>query len=112
MDRDALGIYLFEERAGKNYSAQPVFVEFREITEGEILPQAFMELRAKDAQSFFQGLCDELSRLGYRPNTDLIAGRYEAQSKHLDREQLQHDRLFGLLKHTMEQALLPPSERR
>lgn len=113
-DRAGHGIWIIDDRPDGFYIAQPVQLTFEKAGDKEgafRLPDPTLELSYEQSQAVLQGIADELARLGIRSNSDKTAGTLEAQTKHLDREKEQVDRLFNMLADTMRLSLIPPFKR-
>lgn len=99
--RGTMGIYLFEEGAtarDRRYIAKPSALTFVECPpESMTLPEPWLSISHERIREFFQGFCNEMARLGYRPNTDRDAGELIASKEHLKREQTINDRHLALL---------------
>lgn len=104
VQKAGVGVWIMEQKEGRNYCAKPSPWVFTEVGNGDgcfALPEPTLELSYDYSREFFQGLVNELAALGYRPNTDRLAGQLEAQTTHLKREQEGHDRIFRLLEQVM-----------
>jgi hypothetical protein len=79
------GIWLVEDRNGKTYIGEPLLLNMKYCGDGAcLLPEPTLELSYEHTRDFFQGLTNELSRLGYAPDTSRIAGELDATKKHLE----------------------------
>ena len=96
LNRASRGIWILQGEGARWAVAKPVPLEFSDPHDGAwLLPDPTLEFSYEHCQQFFQGLCDALSELGYRPNTDRLAGELEATKKHLDREKVILDKLLN-----------------
>lgn len=81
----AMGIWLIEDRNNRTYIAEPMPFTMKDHGDGAIpLPEPTITLSYQFTRDFFQGLCNELARLGYAPDTSRLAGELDATKKHLE----------------------------
>lgn len=96
----SVGIWLFDDRPGGMHSAVPIQLQFKKVPGSDDcfrLPEPLLEVRFDRYQTIFQQLADQCAEMGFRPNTDRIAGELVATKGHLEREKGTLDRLFSLL---------------
>lgn len=97
--RAGVGIWLVDDRDGKTYVAKPSQLVFEQKgSEGcWSLDEPWIQMSRAECQMFLQSLCNELSQLGYRPDTDRISGELDATKRHLTREQGILDKLLAMI---------------
>lgn len=72
-----------ETSPGKVTVAKPLNLVFDEYDECFMLPEPTFTVSRSQAQELCQTLLDSLVQMGYRPNNDKLAGKVEAQDKHM-----------------------------
>ena len=78
-------IWIIDKSKDSYRVAKHVDLKFEKVGEGELIPSPPLEFSTPgQGRDFLQGLCDALTEVGYRPNSDKIAGKLEAQGKHLE----------------------------
>jgi hypothetical protein len=103
-----LGLYLFDRVSeDEQYIAKAAPLEWVRIPFDGAYPEdpgPWLKLRKYKMREFFQGLTDELARMGYRASNDRAAGELEATRAHLQREQQISDdvRKFLFSQHSVE----------
>ena len=77
--------YIIDERDGKRYVAKPVVLEFEEILEGAYNPiSGTLTFRNHDAKEFIRALIEEFEEKGYIQSVEIVKGKLEAQTYHLE----------------------------
>lgn len=102
------------EPGAPTYMAEPAELVFKKRSDGDelrVLPEPWLRVSFHHMKDLFQGLSNELARLGFQPDSgpvEKLAGKLEATERHLLRESNNLDKIFNLLQDTVRLSLSPP----
>lgn len=82
---NGFGIWVMRDTEFGTQVAEPANLTMKNYSKSAFaLPEPTFRIQRQEANQLFQEIQREMVRMGLVPNSDVVTGKFEAQSKHLE----------------------------